>query len=45
MFPTSVQRMVEATGRFFNAVIDKTLTHNGDPDLARILVMPSLKQH
>ena len=20
---------------FFNAVIDKTLTHNGDPDLAR----------
>ena len=36
MFPTSVRkRMVEATGRFFNAVVDKTLTHNGDPDLAR----------
>lgn len=34
-FPQSPQRMVPATQRFYEAVLNKTLTHSGDPRLAR----------
>lgn len=34
-FPQSPARMVPATSRFFQAVMNKGLTHSGDPRLAR----------
>jgi len=34
-FPQSPQRMVPATQRFYEAVINRTLTHSGDQRLAR----------
>jgi phage terminase large subunit-like protein len=34
-FPQSPQRMVPATQRFYEAVLNKALTHSGDPRLAR----------
>jgi phage terminase large subunit-like protein len=36
-FPQSPARMVPATQRFFEAVMNKTVTHSGDPRLARHL--------
>lgn len=36
-FPQSPQRMVPATQRFYEAVLNKTVTHSGDPRLARHL--------
>jgi phage terminase large subunit-like protein len=37
-FPsTSPSRMVKATARFFDGVMEKKLTHSGDPLLARHL--------
>ncbi|HWU23255.1 MAG TPA: terminase large subunit [Nocardioides sp.] len=34
-FPQSPQRMVPATQRFFEGVMNQTITHSGDPRLAR----------
>ena len=34
-FPQTASRMTPATTRFFEAVVNKQLTHNGDPQLAR----------
>jgi phage terminase large subunit-like protein len=34
-FPQSPQRMTPATQRFYEAVVNKTITHSGDPRLAR----------
>ena len=34
-FPQSPQRMTPATQRFGEAVLNRALTHSGDPDLAR----------
>lgn len=34
-FPQSPARMVPATQRFYEAVVNQTLTHSGDPSLAR----------
>jgi phage terminase large subunit-like protein len=34
-FPQSPQRMVPATQRFYEAVLNEALTHSGDPRLAR----------
>lgn len=34
-FPQSAQRMVPATQRFYEAVLNRSLTHSGDPRLAR----------
>jgi phage terminase large subunit-like protein len=34
-FPQSPQRMVPATQRFYEAVINRALTHSGDPRLTR----------
>jgi phage terminase large subunit-like protein len=36
-FPQSPSRMIPATTRFFEAVMNKSLTHSGDPRLARHL--------
>jgi phage terminase large subunit-like protein len=36
-FPQSPARMVPATQRFYEAVMNKTVTHSGDPRLARHL--------
>lgn len=36
-FPQSPARMVPATQRFYEAVLNKTVTHSGDPRLARHL--------
>jgi phage terminase large subunit-like protein len=36
-FPQSPQRMTPATQRFYEAVLNQTLTHSGDPRLARHL--------
>jgi phage terminase large subunit-like protein len=36
-FPQSPARMIPATTRFYEAVMNKTLTHSGDPRLARHL--------
>ncbi|MEV5943657.1 terminase large subunit [Streptomyces sp. NPDC051994] len=36
-FPQSPARMIPATTRFFEAVMNRTLTHSGDPRLARHL--------
>jgi phage terminase large subunit-like protein len=36
-FPQSPTRMVPATQRFYEAVLNKTVTHSGDPRLARHL--------
>ena len=34
-FPQSPQRMMPATARFYDAVMNHQLTHSGNPDLAR----------
>jgi phage terminase large subunit-like protein len=34
-FPQSPQRMTPATGKFYEAVVNRTLTHDADPRLAR----------
>lgn len=34
-YPQSPERMVPATQRFYEAVLNKTITHSGDPRLAR----------
>lgn len=34
-YPQSPQRMVPATQRFYEAVLNKTITHSGNPTLAR----------
>lgn len=34
-FPQSAERMVPATQRFYEAVVNRQLTHSGDPRLAR----------
>lgn len=34
-YPQSPQRMIPATQRFYEAVLNRTLTHSGDPRLAR----------
>jgi phage terminase large subunit-like protein len=36
-FPQSASRMVPATQRFYEAVVNQTITHTGDPRLARHL--------
>lgn len=35
IFPQNIARMGPATQRFYEAVVDQTLTHSGDPRLAR----------
>lgn len=42
-FPQSVQRMVPATQRFFEAVMNAGLTHSGDPRLARHMANATVK--
>ena len=42
-FPQTSGRMGPATGRFFEAVVNKTVTHSGDPVLARHLSNACLK--
>src|SRR5260370_23405045 len=34
-FPQNAEKMVPATGRFYEAVLNRQLSHNGDPRLAR----------
>jgi len=36
-FPQSPARMIPATTRFFESVMNRSLTHSGDPRLARHL--------
>ena len=42
--PTNGNRMVSPTKAFFDAVMDKELSHNGDPALARHVANTQLKQ-
>jgi len=42
-FPQSPQRMVPATARFYEAVLNRGLTHSGDPRLARHMDNCTLK--
>ena len=42
-FPQTASRMTPATTRFFEAVVNKQLTHNGDPQLARHIGNTTLK--
>lgn len=42
-FPQTASRMTPATTRFFEAVVNKQLTHNGDPTLARHLSNATLR--
>jgi phage terminase large subunit-like protein len=42
-FPQSPARMVPATQRFYEAVINHSLTHSGDPRLARHIDNCTLK--
>lgn len=43
MFPQTASRMTPATTRFFEAVVNKQLTHNGDATLARHLSNATLR--
>jgi phage terminase large subunit-like protein len=43
-FPNSVPRMVKATKSFYDAVMDGTLTHDGDPRLARHITNAHVKR-
>jgi phage terminase large subunit-like protein len=42
-FPQSTARMTPASSRFYSAVVDATVTHSGDPALARHLANACLK--
>jgi phage terminase large subunit-like protein len=42
-FPQSPQRMVPATARFYEAVLNRGLTHSGDPRLSRHMDNATLK--
>lgn len=42
-YPQTPQRMTPATARFYEAVMNRTITHNGDPVLARHVANASLK--
>ena len=42
-FPQSTARMTPASQRFYSAVVDRQLTHSGDPRLARHLANACLK--
>src|SRR5581483_11099651 len=42
-FPQSPQRMIPATQRFYEAVVNRTLTHSGDPRLARHMANCTLR--
>ena len=42
-FPQTASRMTPATTRFFEAVVNKQLTHNGDPQLARHIANTTLR--
>jgi phage terminase large subunit-like protein len=42
-YPQSPQRMVPATARFYEAVLNESVTHSGDPSLARHLDNCTLK--
>lgn len=42
-FPQNASRMTPATTRFFEAVVNKQLTHNGDAQLARHISNATLK--
>ena len=42
-YPQTPQRMTPATARFYEAVMNHTLTHNGDPVLARHIANATLK--
>ena len=42
-FPQTASRMTPATTRFFEAVVNKQITHNGDPQLARHIGNASLR--
>ena len=43
VFPQTASRMTPATTRFFEAVVNKTITHNGDPQLARHISNATLR--
>ena len=42
-FPQTASRMTPATTRFFEAVVNKTITHNGDARLARHIANAQLR--
>jgi phage terminase large subunit-like protein len=42
-FPQSASRMTPATTRFFEAVVNKQVTHNGDPQLSRHIANATLR--
>lgn len=42
-FPQTASRMTPATTRFYEAVVNKTLTHDGDPRLARHVANATLR--
>lgn len=44
LFPQSASRMTPATTRFFEAVLNQSLTHDGDPRLSRHVGNATLKQ-
>lgn len=44
LFPQSASRMTPATTRFFEAVLNKKLTHSSDPRLARHIGNATLRQ-
>lgn len=44
IFPQTMQRMGPATQRFYESVIDRTMTHSGDPRLARHVANAVLKR-
>jgi len=43
-FPQSAQRMTPATTSFYEAVVNKTLSHSGDPKLARHVANAVLRE-
>lgn len=43
VFPQNASRMTPATTRFYEAVMNKTVTHNGDPMLARHIANATLR--
>lgn len=43
VFPQNASRMTPATTRFYEAVMNKTITHNGDPMLARHIANATLR--
>lgn len=43
VFPQTASRMTPATTRFFEAVVNKTITQNGDPQMARHIANATLR--